>query len=189
MIRFILKSFIATLLMLGMVWCYGLHRFLETISYYPISNDETDAIVIFTGGRGRIEQGFELLKIYPNTPILVSGVWRELRNLPLTKTLEQDIDITLGHDAQNTLGNAQETKKWVQSRGIKSIRLVTSHYHMPRSLLVLHRTMPDLVIIPHPIISDHFQTESWWNNRKLYKMIVGEYNKFLLISVREFLEL
>lgn len=190
MIRFLLKTFIALLIIVGVGWCYGLYRFLENISYSSISNDKAEAIVIFTGERGRISQGLNLLKIYPNTPILISGVGHDMPMLPMAKKLQKDIvgDITLGRDARNTLGNAEETKKWVQDRGIKSVRLVTSHYHMPRSLLLLQRAMPELIIIPHPIISDNFQSDGWWNNQKVYRMIIAEYNKYLVIWLRELIE-
>jgi uncharacterized SAM-binding protein YcdF (DUF218 family) len=176
-------------MVVGLGWCYGLYRFLETISYCSIPNDKTDAIVIFTGEKGRISQGLELLKVYPNTPILVSGVGHDLHSLPMAKKIQKDImgDITLGRDARNTLGNAEETKQWAQQRGIKSVRLVTSHYHMPRSLILLHRAIPDLTIIAHPIISDNFQSEGWWNNQKVYRMIVVEYNKYLVICFQDFI--
>ena len=189
MIRFLLKTFVALLLIVGLGWCYGLYRFLGCISYYSIPSDKADAIVIFTGERGRISQGLGLLKVYPNTPILVSGVGHDMHSLPLARKLRKDIvgDITLGRDAQNTLGNADETKKWVQERGFKSIRLVTSHYHMPRSLRLVHRVMPELTIIAHPIISDNFQSEGWWNNEKVYRMIVAEYNKYLVIYLKDFI--
>jgi uncharacterized SAM-binding protein YcdF (DUF218 family) len=191
MIRFFLKTFVALLIILSVSWCYGLYCFLTSISHCVIPNDKTDAIVIFTGEKGRIAQGLELLKVYPNTPILVSGVGQDIHSLPLAKKLQKDIvgDITLGHEARDTLGNAQETKKWVQDRGIKSVRLVTSHYHMPRSLLLLQNAVPDVRIISHPIISDNFQSDGWWNNQKVYKMIVAEYNKYLVISIRRFIGL
>lgn len=191
MIRFFLKTFVALVLILGIGWCYGLYHFLGRISHCTIPADKTDAIVIFTGGKGRIPQGLDLLTIYPNTPILVSGVGHDIHSLPLVQKPQKDIagDITLGHEARDTLGNAQETKKWAQARGIRSIRLVTSHYHMPRSLLLLQNAMPDVLIIPHPIISESFESDTWWNNQKLYRMIVAEYNKHLVISLKEFVGL
>jgi uncharacterized SAM-binding protein YcdF (DUF218 family) len=189
MIKFILKTFVALIIIIGLGWCYGLYHFLETISYCSIPNDKADAIVIFTGEKGRISQGLELLRVYPNTPILVSGIGHNLNNLPMAKKLQSNIvgDITLGRDARNTLGNAEETKQWTQERGIKSIRLVTSHYHMPRSLRLLRRAIPELNIIAHPIISDNFQSEGWWNNQRVYRMIVAEYNKYLVICLQDFI--
>ena len=191
MIRFFLKTFIALAVIASFGWCYGLYSFLQRISHYEISNSKTEAIVIFTGGKGRIDQGFELLKIYPNTSILVSGVGHTLQKLPLEKSFQKDIlgDISLGHDAQDTIGNAEETKKWVQNRRIKSIRLVTSHYHMPRSLLLLRRAIPDIMIIPHPIISENFQSDGWWNNQKIYRMMLAEYNKYIIVVLKGYMRI
>ena len=41
----------------------------------------------------------------------------------------------LGREADNTHGNARETAGWMRGEGYRSLRLVTSWYHMRRSLL------------------------------------------------------
>ena len=45
----------------------------------------------------------------------------------------------LDHAALDTIGNAEESAKWVQDHDYNSVILVTNNYHMPRSLLEMSR--------------------------------------------------
>ena len=85
----------------------------------------------------------------------------------------------LGHDADNTVGNARETARWMRQQGFRSLRLVTAWYHMPRSLLELERAMPEIEIIPHPVFAHHVDPERWWSWHGAPLLVFGEYDKFL----------
>ena len=55
----------------------------------------------------------------------------------------------------DTRSNAAETAAWVRKRGYKSIRLVTSAYHMQRAELELRSELdPKVEILPDPDESD-----------------------------------
>src|SRR6266851_1239294 len=68
-----------------------------------------------------------------------------------------DIDRSL-----NTLGNAVETKRWAESRGFRSLIVVTSNYHMPRALAELAHQLPDVALVPFPVVTDRQRAERWW---------------------------
>src|SRR3546814_20006513 len=55
--------------------------------------------------------------------------------------------VDLGREAVDTRSNADETAKWVKRRGYRSIRLVTSAWHMPRARLELSARLDDDVLI------------------------------------------
>jgi uncharacterized SAM-binding protein YcdF (DUF218 family) len=141
----------------------------------------TDAIVVLTGGRHRVERGLELLVEGRAKKLFVSGVGRgvdlhELLRVSPSQPAWIDCCVELGHAAQDTVGNAAETAAWMRAQGFRSVRLVTAAYHMPRSVLELHRAMPEAEIVTHPVFPD--------GSLPLYLI---EYHKFLGAFLRPFL--
>jgi uncharacterized SAM-binding protein YcdF (DUF218 family) len=93
--------------------------------------------------------------------------------------LGSDIYAQLGYKARNTQGNAQETAQWIAEQNINSIRLVTTNYHMRRSLIHFQRCLPrSILIIPHPI------TEELKWDLKTLSLLWNEYHKFLRDYIR-----
>ena len=91
--------------------------------------------------------------------------------------------IELGHDAADTVGNARETAAWAKAGNYRSLRLVTSDYHMPRSLAVFRRAMPHIDLIAHPVFSDSVHMESWWRSPGTAGLLASEFNKFLIVRL------
>ncbi|MDH5558066.1 MAG: YdcF family protein, partial [Alphaproteobacteria bacterium] len=100
---------------------------------------------------------------------------------------ELDCCVTLGYMAEDTGSNAIESAVWVHTNKIASIRLVTSSYHMPRSLLEFHATIPGMEVIPHPVFPEHVMVEEWWARPGTASLVVAEYNKYLLAATRHWL--
>jgi uncharacterized SAM-binding protein YcdF (DUF218 family) len=172
-----------------LLWVGGLVWFVHsslTITADPTI--ETDAIVVLTGGRLRLEAGLDLLGAGRAQKLFISGVNPHVDRLALMRVAgHADGDpsrIVIGHDADNTLGNARETAGWMQQQGYRSLRLVTSWYHMRRSLLEFERAMPDARIIAEPVFAGHADGETWsvWVDVAL--LTVSEYDKYLATLVR-----
>jgi uncharacterized SAM-binding protein YcdF (DUF218 family) len=117
----------------------------------------TDAIVVLTGGSLRVHSGLDLLREGKGRKLFVSGVNQQVDLDELLRISGNGSDesvawasccVVLGHEADNTFGNAQETARWMRRQGFHSLRLVTAWYHMPRSLLEFERAMPDVEIVP-----------------------------------------
>jgi uncharacterized SAM-binding protein YcdF (DUF218 family) len=70
----------------------------------------------------------------------------------------------------DTRSNALEIARWAARRGDKSVRLVTSDWHMRRARLELERAMPPDVLI----LSDAVQTQP------SLRTLFTEYNKYLM---------
>ena len=70
--------------------------------------------------------------------------------------------------------------------GYRSLRLVTSWYHMRRSLLEFTRAMPDIEIVAHPVGSDGLRRGGWWHSRAAAILLIGEYHKYLATLLRPF---
>jgi uncharacterized SAM-binding protein YcdF (DUF218 family) len=91
----------------------------------------------------------------------------------------------LGYSADNTIGNATETRQWMEREGYRSLRLITASYHMRRSLLEFRRAMPDVEIVVHPVFPDTFMRDTWWAWPGTLSLIVIEYHKYVAVRVRE----
>lgn len=173
------------LVVLAAAWVVGLVRFAAAI---PVRVEDPDtrtaAIVVLTGGSQRLNVGLDLLAAGMAEKLFVSGVYhgvdvQKLLELAQKAPGELECCIVMGH-AENTVGNAAETALWVRKNGIASLRLVTSNYHMPRSLLEFHRMLPDTPIIPHPVFPETVRREGWWTRPATAALIAGEYTKMLL---------
>ena len=138
-----IRRFLSLLLV---AWVFGFLWFAVALPQ-PAGVQRTDAIVVPTGGGGRIERGLSLLRERTANRMLVTGVDAEVR--PVEFAAEYRVQpalmrccVTLGFDALDTRGNARETATWVRDRQVRSIRLVTSDWHMRRAALELSRSLP-----------------------------------------------
>ncbi len=174
-------------------WIWGLVLFVDGIPD-SVEDEErrTDAIIVLTGGSLRLEKGFELLSAKMAEKLLVSGVDKRIRIEELLRVAgitpeELDCCVTLGYMAEDTGSNAIESALWIRTNKIASIRLVTSSYHMPRSLLEFRATVPGVEIVPHPVFPEHVMVREWWARPGTASLVIAEYNKYLLAATRHWL--
>jgi len=152
-------------------------------------DSQTDAIVVLTGGSQRIETGLQLLAAGKAKMLFISGVNigvdvpKLLRNAGADETLADKI--VLGHEAADTRGNALETAGWMREQDFHSLRLVTSAYHMPRSLLEFSAAMPDITITPNPVFADNVKQGEWWAWPGTASLLAEEYVKYLVVLLRQ----
>lgn len=173
-----------------LVWATGLYLFAAQIPEPgSLSGEKTDAIVVLTGGAGRVSEGLSLLAAGSGRKLFVSGVYRGVDVQALLKLAQRapgDLEccIALGYAADSTHGNAAETVEWINREGFKSIRLVTASYHMPRSLLEFRHALPsDIMIVPHPVFPAGFYAENWWRWRGSARLAISEYHKYIIARV------
>lgn len=142
-----------------LAWAFGFVWFFATLPA-PAGEIETDAVIVPTGAAGRIQRGIEVLDKGWAKKMLVSGVDLEVR--PDEFAAEFGVSrrqmrccIDLGFAAIDTRGNAEEIAKWVEENHARSIRLVTSDWHMRRVARELSRTLPSTVkVVPDAVRSE-----------------------------------
>lgn len=179
----------ALMLVLALAWLGGLVWFARSLPHSVADQTtKTDAIVVLTGGSQRVTRGLALLADGMAKKLFISGVYQGVDVAELLHVSRQSPDrvaccIVLGHEADNTLGNARETAAWMSAQGYHSLRLVTANYHMPRSRLEFARAMPDVTIIENPVFSGNVKRR-WWAWPGTFGLIVGEYDKYLVALVR-----
>ncbi|HXE16558.1 MAG TPA: YdcF family protein [Stellaceae bacterium] len=168
-----------------LAWLGGFVWFVNLVARdTPPDPASTDAIVVLTGGSQRVENGLTLLAEGKAKKLFVSGVYRGTDVKALLGTTSQKPDwlkccIELGHEADNTHGNAAETAAWMKAEHFHSLRLVTASYHMPRSMLEFSRAMPDIRIVPNPVFPAVATKDRWWLRSRAGALVIGEYMKYL----------
>jgi uncharacterized SAM-binding protein YcdF (DUF218 family) len=151
-------------------------------------NRNADGIVVLTGGTSRIADAIELLASGRGKQLLITGVHRTTNSDEISRLLpEHDRTVRccvdLDHSAINTLGNAIATREWVKRRGFRSLIVVTSNYHMPRAMAELANQLPDVQLIPFPVVSDRLG-EPWWSHGATTRLLLSEYVKYIVAKFR-----
>ena len=152
-----------------------------------------DGIVALTGGASRITDAVELLASGRGQRLLITGV-APTTNMAELIRLVPDHErwfgccIDLDYTAVNTIGNAVETRRCALERGFRSLVVVTSGYHMPRAMLEIGHRLPDVTLIPFPVVTEQRRAGPWWSNVGTVKILVFEYLKFIAAAARIGLE-
>lgn len=157
-----------------LLWIIGFAWFAIDLPQ-PAPMKATDSVVVLTGGAARIERGLEVLEAEKARRMLVSGVDRDVKPAELAEQYDRpdtlfECCIDLGFQAVDTRSNALETARWAARRKDKSVRLVTSDWHMRRAQLELERALPPDIAI----VADAVQT------RPSLATLLREYNKWLI---------
>jgi uncharacterized SAM-binding protein YcdF (DUF218 family) len=168
----------------------GFFAFLWLLPNEEVELDRNaDGIVVLTGGTSRITDALELLAAGRGKRLLITGVNPGTTTTDIArqfadygKILRCCVD--LDYSAINTLGNAVETRRWAIDRGFRSLIIVTSAYHMPRASAEIAHQLPNVALIPFPVVSDRLRIEPWWSNGTTAKLVVSEYFKYLFAKAR-----
>jgi uncharacterized SAM-binding protein YcdF (DUF218 family) len=180
---FLLCAAAALLLGLGFLW------FIWRVPGDEIPlNRNADGIVALTGGASRIADAIELLASGRGKRLLISGANRATNSNEISRLNPEyerwvrccvDIDRSL-----NTLGNAIETRRWAESRGFRSLIVVTSNYHMPRALAEIAHQLPGVALVPFPVVTDRQRAEPWWTGGTTARLMLSEYVKYIFARLR-----
>lgn len=166
---------------------YGLGFALFAVTLGTPADADTpnvDAIIAITGGKGRIERGAELLAEGRAKRMLIAGADPSVRKVDMVHRLGAprqllECCVDLGSESVDTRSNAEESKRWIERRGYKSIRLVTSDWHMRRARYEFNRQLDRNI----KIIPDAVRTEP------NFMTLFAEYNKYLLRRLSVWLDI
>ncbi|MEX1036619.1 MAG: YdcF family protein [Sneathiella sp.] len=184
------KGVFATLFVVFCIWTGAFLTFMADVgNIAPTPTQKVSGIVILTGTPARLTTGFDLLKDNEGARLLVSGVNSKVTRETLRQATGQSQElmnccVDLGRLARDTVGNAYEASLWAKSNNFNSLAIVTSAYHMPRSLVELKRQMPDVKLIAYPVASDTLELSGWWKNPRAFMVVAGEFNKYVFSLVR-----
>ena len=171
----ILRLFAAVML----VYAFGFLGFAVSLPQ-PAADEKTDAVIVLTGGPGRIARGLDVVEQGLAREMFVAGVDPDVT--PAEFAAEFDVSrrvmqccVKLGYLAVDTRSNAGEAAQWLKENEFTSVRLVTTDWHMARSAAEFSETLPpDMRVVKDAVVS-HPQLAT------LYL----EYNKLLAAAISQ----
>jgi uncharacterized SAM-binding protein YcdF (DUF218 family) len=176
-----------------LIWFLGLLAFAGIIQHEraPDPLPQADGVVALTGAsNARITEAMTLLAQGKARQVLVSGVnptvtREQLRQAMRAPKALYACCVQLGYQAEDTIGNAREIADWARRMDFRSLIVVTSDYHMPRSIMEIHAALPEVKLIPYPVATPSLDAPRWWRSAGGARRMTLEYCKFLVVAVRE----
>ncbi len=141
----------------------------------PVGAAATDAAVVLTGGPGRIEHAIDVIRQHQAARLLVDGVDPSVTKPDLARRIPGSRQwlaccVDLGSESVDTRSNAEEAGRWLLEHNYKSVRLITSDWHMRRARYEFEKVLGRKYVLT----TDAVRTEP------SFLTLFGEYNKYLL---------
>ena len=145
---------------------------------------KTDAVVVLTGAPGRLEQGLDVLSQGKARRLLLSGVDPAVTKADIVRLVPREGKLVrccvyLDSAPVDTRTNAEDTRRWLDRHGHKSLRLVTSDWHMRRARYEFRKALGN----GFEVIPDAVRTEP------NFLTLFAEYNKYVLRRIAVWLDL
>ncbi|MGX5802847.1 YdcF family protein [Bradyrhizobium sp. Arg314] len=195
-LRFALRVCGFTVLAILMLFAGGFGWFADKVSHMttPLNPARADAIIVLTGGQSRLDAAMDLLASGKGERLLISGVHPSATKRQLQAAMGGDKQlftccVDIDHAALDTIGNAEESAKWVENHAYGSIIIVTNNYHMPRSLLEMGRLLHGARLEPYPVVNTNLGNGGWLTKPEALRVLLTEYSKYVLSLARGFLPL
>lgn len=163
----------------ALIYAFGFLFFAVTLPG-PIGRAETDAVLVPTGGPGRIARGLEVLRARDAARMFVSGVDPEVKPGEFAREFdvrarEMKCCVTLGYLAVDTRSNAGEAAQWMASNDVRTVRLVTTDWHMRRAAAELRHSLPGhIAVIEDAVPSDPSLGQLYLEYNKLLAALVTQ---------------
>lgn len=162
--------------LLLLIYALGFVLFAFTLGKpAPANAATTDAAVVLTGGPGRIEHAIDVLKAHKAKRLLIAGADPSVTKPDLVRRIAGSRKwiaccVDLGSESVDTRSNAEEAGRWLSNHNYKSLRLITSDWHMRRARYEFRKVLGD----KYELVTDAVRTEP------SLITLFGEYNKYLL---------
>jgi uncharacterized SAM-binding protein YcdF (DUF218 family) len=135
----------------------------------------TDAAVVLTGGSGRLEHAVEVLGDGKARRLLVAGADPSVTKADIARRLRGSQKlvkccIDLGSESVDTRSNAEEAGRWLAQHHFRSVRLITSDWHMRRARYEFQKVLGG----KYQVVTDAVRSDP------RFLTLFGEYNKYVL---------
>ena len=167
------------------------HQVQEMEQQAAAAAPQADAVVVLTGGPGRIDAGLELLSAERGARLLISGVNPATSGLAIQRAAAAgevserarlfSCCVDLGRRAADTVGNAAEARDWIGERKFARVLVVTADYHMQRALLEFERALEEaspVQLLPWPVRTSLLEG-AWYRDPAAIRRLGGEWVKYL----------
>ena len=178
-----IRGFFTAMILVALAYGLGFVLFVSLLPMTPRQVPKADGIVVLTGGVRRLDRAEALFEHGVGKRLLVSGVDQTTSKETLKHLVHGgprfDCCADLGYAAEDTRGNAQETKAWTEAHDFHTVLLVTARYHMPRSLQEFSSAMPGVTFLPYPVEQGRIDLADWWRYPRTVLLLHREYVKYL----------
>lgn len=182
----IIKAFL-TLCVIGLVVIAALFiDFTYKTFSYRQNTQKADAIVVLTGGKGRVEEGIRLFRESRAEFLFFVGVDPSVRKSDLYRPRSGDPsadNVFLEKSSRNTLENSIFGRDVIVRSGVRSVLLITSRYHLKRASILFRHSLPkNITIIPYPVDTVNLK-ESWWSHGGSFQLLFREFYKYCMLRM------
>lgn len=162
-----------------LIYAFGFLGFASTLPR-PVAGGVTDAVIVPTGGPGRIARGIEVVEQGLAKELFVSGVDPEVKPAEFSAEFRVPARlmrccVTLGYLAVDTRSNAGEAAQWLKEHKFSSVRLVTTDWHMARAASEFADALPPDTRIVRDAVSSSPELST----------LFLEYNKLIAATVSQ----
>lgn len=172
-------SILTLILIIGFI--SGLKSFNKKINdLNKEPNGNIDGIAVLTGGKGRIKLGLDLWRKNTDIKLIVSGVDKNFSVSSILPSATNADNIYLDKLSESTFQNSKEISKWIKIYNLKNINVVTSYYHIPRSMLLLKEFSPSTSFFAYPVQKASLKNKSISKSLLFHLFLAEEYIKYLL---------
>ena len=163
----------------------GFFYFLRVISYTNVMiGKNIDGIAILTGGKGRIGLGLNLFTKQSNIKLIISGVDKKISiNSVLPSKFQENNRIYIDQVSESTFENATVISDWAKRNQLYNINVITSYYHMPRSMLLLNKFTEKVNYYAYPVKREQSKNSNFFPDMLFTLFLMQEYIKYLLSLV------
>ena len=152
--------FIILIIFAGFIWWVIFLFNILPKNYYSKNFPDRSfntGVIVLTGGKMRIEKGMEIMQKGYADKMFISGVFMPSEiemKFKIEKTKKDLLEccISFGEEAKNTIENAGEADQWLRKNPeITKVILITSYYHLPRSILIFEKKLwsnPEIYAVP-----------------------------------------
>ena len=166
-------------LLVLLVWALGFAWFALALPQ-PRDGGKTDGVIVLTGGEGRVARGLHALRKGWSGQLLVSGVDREVKPREFVAIYkippkQMACCVKLGFESVDTRSNAREAARWIAANKFRSVRLVTTDWHMRRAAYELELMKPAGVSLIRDAVASQPSLETLFTEyHKLLARVLAE---------------
>jgi uncharacterized SAM-binding protein YcdF (DUF218 family) len=185
-----LRAILIVIFLAAIAYAVGFILFVSNLPIVPETLPRADGIVALTGGGERLDAAVALLENGVGKRLLISGVSQQTSKETLGKMSGGGTRFAccadIGYVAEDTHGNAVEAANWARQNHFGSLVIVTSRYHMPRTMQEFSSVLPDVTLIDYPVDQNGIDLGVWWEHPRTIQLLQREYVKYLasLVTTR-----
>lgn len=149
-----------------------------------------DLIVALSGGSGRLGEAVRLLGQGRAPLLLLVGfqgpaVAARLSEDPEAGAMAREGRIVVEPRSGSTLDDAEHARALVEARGVRSVLVITSVYHVPRADLTFRTVLPpDVAVYVRPVATARFRADAWDADEPSRRIVFGEFIKYVVYRIR-----